>query len=358
MKQELKLTIQDIKIRVSTNNLAYYNYLRLHFSKVIVAEYDGGCDLEINAGWKSDFWGKNPPRLETSEGMSAIGANTFLGDGHIATLRKIGRKRKVWLSYTLEKGKLRLNAFSHIKTFKDSLRYNILKQPQESYFFELTYPLIYYPLFWYIEYFKNIHVMHASAVSISNKCVLICGLEGIGKTSLSLSLAKEKGSYLFSDNLIFYDKEKVYPCYEPIRINRNDDKSVWEYGFKKINEFRTLKDFYEPLFFNRALNGKPSIIIIPCFNRTFFIRESSAAIFANRIMNINQLTAELGNYNEYASVMNMLVPEFNIWDKRREALSHILDSARCYEIGMPKTDGLANNLARVKEFIKGAKVNE
>ncbi|MCM8774254.1 MAG: hypothetical protein NC820_05930 [Candidatus Omnitrophica bacterium] len=80
------------------------------------------------------------------------------------------------------------------------------------YFFEITYPLVYYPIFWYLEYFKDTHCLHASAIKIGEKGIVICGLEGMGKTTLSLELSQELNGQFISDNLIFYDKTNIYSC--------------------------------------------------------------------------------------------------------------------------------------------------
>jgi hypothetical protein len=283
--------------------------------------------------------------------MRAIGANTLIGEGRISAIRKVGRKRKVWLNYAIEKNKLTLKAVSHRKIIKDNMRYNVLRQPQEPYFFELTYPLVYYPLFWYLENLQNTHMLHASAVKTKDKCIIICGLDGIGKTTLSLSLSKDPGASLFSDNLIFYDKDNISGCYEPIRINKNDDASLWKGRFRRINAFRTLKDFYEPESLDPQLKGRPDIAIIPSFASGFSTREISRDEFAAQALNINQLTAELGNYNEYACLLNLLKGDFDIWKERAKALRSLLGQARCFELSMRKEDGVERNMQRVKEFL-------
>ena len=303
--QETTIQIQNIKIKISTNYRPYYEYLRLHFNKVLLATGTGKPEIEISADWKMDLWGKHPPRVfEKKEGMRAIGANTLIGQQCISAIRKVGKKRKLWLNYTLENNKLSLEAVSHRKIFKDNMRHAVLRQPREPYFFELTYPLVYYPLFWYLEGLKDTHILHASAVKMKDECIIICGLDGIGKTTLSLSLAKEPDSALFSDNLILFDKNSVFPCYEPIRINKSDDISLWHGRFKRINAFRTLKDFYEPVSFDSQLKAKPDIAIIPSFGSSFSARKINKDEFTQKALNINQLTAELGNYNEYACLLN------------------------------------------------------
>lgn len=350
-RQEVFIQVHDIKINAITNYIKYYDYWKLHFGKVILEDMIDNCQIQVNADWESGDLRKKMQKKELNKIMTAIGANTFINSESISVIRKIGRKRKVKLDFSLKKDRLVIQATSQKKNFKDKIRYDIFGQPQEPYFFELTYTLIYYPLFWYLEYFKNTHVLHASAVKIRNKCIVICGLEGIGKTTLSLSLAKETGARFFSDNLIFYDDFNVSPCYEPVRIHKTDEKSLWEGNFKRINEFRTLKDFYEPVSFTSDLKEKPDIFILPSFDHEFSVKEIPKDRFVNRLLILNQLTAELGNYNEYAALLNLLKPDFKIWESRQQALTNIMDSARCYEIGMRKADGIERNIQSLKDFI-------
>ena len=352
MNQEIFLKINGVKIKVTTSYSKYHDYLCSYFNKVIVDSKDSqDQDIEIIADWKKDFLGNNPLGISIKEGANAIGANTFISAGGISAIKKIGRKKKVKLDFKLKESKLTLWATSRSKAIKDKLRYDIFRWPQEPYFFELTFVLIYYPLFWYLEYFKNTHILHASAVKIKDKCILICGLEGIGKTTLSLSLAKEENAILFSDNLVFYDKNNIAACYEPIRIHKSDEKSLWEGRFEKINKFRTLKDFYEPVTFNSDLNSHPDIAFIPLFGKEFQTKEVLPGQFVNKILNINQLTAELGNYNEYASLLSLLNPDFKIWDSRHDALLSLLGRTCCYEISMHKPDGVKANIEKLKNFI-------
>jgi hypothetical protein len=349
--QEVLIQIHKTKIRIKTNYPAYYDYLRFHFNKIILRDEKDNCQIDVNATWKVDFWGNHPPYIEKKEGMRAIGANTLIGSGCISTIRKVGKKTKLWLNYLLDKNKLILDASLHKKTIKDKMRYGILGQPPASYFFELTYPLVYYPLFWHLEYFKDTHMLHASAVKIKDKCVVICGLDGIGKTTLSLSLSKEPSTRLFSDNLILYDKDSIFACYEPIRISKSDDKSIWEGKFNRINAFRTLKDFYEPVSFDLELKARPDIAIIPSFANSFSVRRITGEEFVHKALNINQLTAELGNYNEYSALLNLLVSRSDIAQAKVKALSALLNLTQCYEISMRKEDGVEKNLDKLKESL-------
>ncbi|MCM8774255.1 MAG: hypothetical protein NC820_05935 [Candidatus Omnitrophica bacterium] len=95
----------------------------------------------------------------------------------------------------------------------------------------------------------------------------------------------------------------------------------------------------------------PNIFILPLFGNQFWIKEIPSNRFIDRILNLNQLTAELGNYNEYYSLFSLLRLDTNIFSKRKETLEMLLKGAICYEICMCKSDGIYNNISKLKELV-------
>ncbi|MBD3263991.1 MAG: hypothetical protein GF375_02670, partial [Candidatus Omnitrophica bacterium] len=253
---EVYIKVHKVRIKITTNYEPYFRYLRLHFNKVILPGGNSDFDISICADWVTQ-----PLKLASSAEVDRIAANTLMGKGKVATIRKIKKRKKVKMEFELQDKKLFLRAESRFKAFKDTLRYKIFNQPQESYFFELTYALVYYPLFWYAQYFLNAHPLHASSIKLKDKAVVLYGMEGVGKTTFSLLLSnKIKGTFM-CDNIIFFDREKVYPCYEPLRLHRDGNTYLWEKKFRRINKFRTIKDFYEPVFDIEAEGINPAALI-------------------------------------------------------------------------------------------------
>lgn len=346
---QLSIQIRDVNVEIRTNHCAYYNYLCTCLNKILQHDNAVRPTVQIDIDWTKK------PRFVFGDGanMRVIGANTLLGAGKVATERKISRKVRVRFNYALDGHTLRLQASVRRKPLKDFLQYDLLAKPREQLFFELTYPLVYYPALWHLEYNSNTHPMHASAVRFDGRYVLISGLEGIGKTTLSLALAKSPGNELFSDNLVLHDEKYLYPCYEPVRIHKTDDKSLWEGRFKKLETLRSLKDFYEPISFDPHLKGKVDVVIIPSFAKEFFCKKISREECASKIINGSSLAGEIGNYNEYAYLLNLMVPEFNLHKTRLEALTALIGTAPCYEVSMRKADGVKANVERVKKLISG-----
>ena len=282
-----------------------------------------------------------------------IGPSTFAGRGRMLTIRKVNKRRKVFFDYKLAPKEISLNTVLRKKAFKDFIRYNLLSKAEEELFFTITYPALYYPLFWYLEYFRDTHLLHASAVDCNGQGVVICGLEGIGKTSLALSLLEDKNCRFLSDNLVFYDREKVYPCHELVRIHKGESERLWKGRFKRISEFKAAKNFYAPL--DRCRKGiSVDVFIFPQFARKFKVKEIPLSEAVNKAIILSNIPSELSNYSEYANLYNWLSAGFDPFTSRQKALSQVLTKARCYEVEMSKSEGIAKNSSRLKEIIKNA----
>ena len=337
--------IHKLNLNITTNYPDYEKYLLAHFNRVLIEDSSDSANIDIEAKWLS-----KPDILSSENFKTKIAANTYTAKAKVATTRKIARRKKVQFLFKLDSDRLSVKAQVRTKPFKDMMRYKVFAKPQESFFFELTYPVIYYPLFWYLETLYNTHQLHASAIDINGQGIVICGLEGSGKTSLSLLLAKEMQGRFLADNIVFYDEEKIYPCYEPVRIHKGEDKAIWQDSFDKINQFKTLKDFYQPRFFSQDAVA-PKVFIFPVFGDRFCIDELDRSSFADSLLNLNQLTQELGNYNEYSALMNLLGKPHDLSGKRSSALNSLLKASRCFKVCMRKEDGLRENCSKVRDFL-------
>lgn len=352
--QTLILRFNPIRLKISTNYGAYYAYLSRYFEKILVKSPENSAiDIEVRVLWEDKGFKDHCVALGSYESCSLIGANTWLDKDRIVTTRKVGKKRKVIFDVSLKSNHIKALALIQKKTFKDFMRYSVLGKPQEEWFFTLTYPCLYYPLFWFLEYFKDTYPLHASAVGLQGKGVIICGLEGMGKTSLALSLLKEAGSSFLSDNLIFYDRNKVYPCYELIRLHKHENENLWKDIFEKIGAFKTLKDFYQPRLSWNAAGLIPKVFIFPEFSSHFFIRELSVEEAARRAILLSYLPAELNTYVEYRNLYHMLDLDFYGWLNQYEVLQGLLKGTHRCLIGMPKSDGLEVNANKVRDYLKG-----
>jgi hypothetical protein len=350
--KQILIQLNKVKIKIVTDYSNFLDYLKLHFNKVILSSVGLDCDIESYVSWKMDFWGKNPPRLQNGGSYERLGGNLASKEGQAIWINKRIKKRRTKFVFQLKDQKLLVRILCHKKLLRDTINYRIIKKPEELFFFELTFYVVYYPLFWYLESFRNIYPLHSSAVKINDSAILIAGLEGTGKTTLALSLLDFPKTYLIADNLILYDTKMVYPCYGPIMLHYWQDNSLWMGKLRKINEFKTLKNFYEPL--TNVMEGgiRPAAIFLPRLMERFLLEKLSKEECINILTNTNNLSGEIGNYNEFRAVLNLLTLHSSQAEERYRELNGLLEGIEYYKLGVLKHSNMKEIAEKIYSILK------
>ena len=353
-KSDIRLRFPNACISIDTNYPQYHRYLESYFEDIEGRECKD-FDIQVEAYWESSksLWKGHSSSLRTNSGFLQIGSNTFINNKRIITVRKIMRKIKMVYDFGFYDKKIHLRVFILNKPLKNFIKYRLMNSYEEEIFFELTYPLLYYPLFWFLENMHSMYVLHASAVTYKGKAVVFCGLEGIGKTSLALSLLEFGGKFI-SDNLIFYDKDYVYPCYELVRINKSDSIDKWQDKIKKVDSLNGCKGFYRVDTKDTIDKVKPAIFVFPCFSSSFNVEVLSSEDAVMKAVDLSRIPHEIGNYSEYHTLYNLLLSLRNPADLRYSTLSDLLKGAKNYRISMHKSSGLDDNVHKVREIIGNA----
>ena len=120
------------------------------------------------------------------------------------------------------------------RIYKQIIRKRAFEEVKKDIYEGLTYYLIYYPILYALES-KNIYILHGSAVTYNDKAILMPGLPGVGKSTLCMALLSNKNSKFLSDNIVLYDDNKIYACFEPIRLDENSISLMPDKGQKIIN---------------------------------------------------------------------------------------------------------------------------
>jgi hypothetical protein len=183
--------------------------------------------------------------------------------------------------------RLKDKMFSHFKFNKISREFRLIS---------FTYYLVYYPFFYYLERFCGLCLLHAAAVEYNKIGVLIPGLGGIGKSTISLGSLASNGYRFISDNIILFNKEKIYPFPEYIGLDA-----------KSLGMLAKLKDLLIP---------QKSIVF--SHNRVYYhLKQSSTSreadpkyLFWLQLSNINQvLPLNKETCAKYLLNMNLLAKE-------------------------------------------------
>lgn len=347
-KKYTKFKLGSMNVGVSANDDSYSDYLNWYFASVLSETDDNNLNVVIDVKWveKIKFQAKEYG-IDTV--IDKIGGNTHFSDNFISTYRKINRKTKVQFDAIFKDEVLYVYIQIQQKKYKKILNKFRNQNKRDQHLFELSFPFIYYPSFWYAQTVLGQYVLHASAVEQMDSGVVLCGLEGIGKTSLGLGLLTENSKFL-SDNIVFYDDSKVIACHEMMRLGKDTKENLWKNKFHKISRGKELKDFFIANDEVRANQVEPSILLLPYFSSEFKVSRISAQKAADCCINLSFLASELNNYREYRNFYNILL-DGNIKTDAQGTLAKLLASKPCFMVGLPKKDGLELNIERVLKLV-------
>jgi tRNA uridine 5-carbamoylmethylation protein Kti12 len=86
----------------------------------------------------------------------------------------------------------------------------------------LFYETILYPIFSLYTMVDNYSLVHGSLLKVDNKHIVLAGLDGVGKSSLSNELVKMEHN-LLSDNFVLFNGSKFIGLNMPIRLDLEND---------------------------------------------------------------------------------------------------------------------------------------
>ena len=88
-------------------------------------------------------------------------------------------------------------------------------------FSTLLYYLFYHPLLWWLSRGAGWHVLHGGAVATRFGAIVLAGMPGCGKSSLSVAMLANPELRVLSDNLILHDGQNVMACPELLLLDEN-----------------------------------------------------------------------------------------------------------------------------------------
>jgi len=112
----------------------------------------------------------------------------------------------------------------------------------------LFYQTILYPIFSLYSLVDNYYLVHGSLIKMKDKHIVLTGLDGVGKSSLSNELALNNAKIL-ADNFVLFNGEKFIGISMPIRLDLDNetkenivfqDNNLKEILFE-YNEFKAVK---------------------------------------------------------------------------------------------------------------------
>lgn len=351
LKYSLKIRLNDLKMRISTDNPMVFNYLSKNFRPVILK--DGIPDIEVKFHY-SYYWYKKR-RFDTSRfmridkriyrGTKEIFWETLLGFPDLSLLIKAGSHGpEVVLFY-------QLNLFKAL--YHMAVRGGAFRSVVERYINGLIYYGINYPCLWKLKR-KGVHFLHASSIQFHGKTILIAGFAGIGKTALSINLCSGDGCRFLSDNIVLYDRKHLYPFFEPVMIRKGD----FAPGAIRAEQFRELglrkgeRAFYSYEGFEDKAYPPPDYVLVPVFSDKGEVKILDTSEAVKVLLASTDFAGELSSFRQYQQLMDFLYPGGEE-GAETDVLKETLKNSRCYLVHMDHKKGINGALDMLRPVLSG-----
>jgi hypothetical protein len=342
--------MQGVRLQLRSDHQEWLDYVPLHLPDHVV---DGGDPhITVDLEWRQ---GKDAePLLEFpgQEKLDRIGKRLLAGPNQLVWTNTLRMKNLV-LRFELQGEHLHIDAIYHY----DPRQKKVDEQPNYRFrkMFSLMSWFVYMPMAWYLEHFRGLYLMHASGLDLNGRGVVIGGVGGVGKTTTGVSLLAQ-GARLVSENLIFHDDERLYSCYEPIRL---DDNSVEILGERRdiltrarIPEGSNHKNLYQ-VDRGKAVVDRvdATALFLPRFTGEGFVRPLEIEDCMERLIAFNDLTREVNDFYWFAATLNVLWPTPRSLQKRADTLRTLLQNISLWELGIDRSQGVAPVVQAIQERV-------
>jgi hypothetical protein len=147
-----------------------------------------------------------------------------------------------------------------------------------------------------------------------------------------------------SENLIFYDAERIYSCYEPIRL---DDQSVELLGPRRqilascdIPDGANHKNVYHVRRSAVVDAIEATSLFMPRFTKSGYVRPLDVDRCMELLVAFNELTREVNDYRWFAATLDVAWPTPRSLERRAATLRALLERVSRWEIGIDRTQGV------------------
>jgi hypothetical protein len=168
---------------------------------------------------------------------------------------------------------------------------------------QLLYLLGIYPAAWVARRRSGAVLVHASAIELDGRGLLMVGPGGVGKSSLAAA-ALALGGRLISDNLVLATEHEVRGWREPVRLSPGADVA----GLVDVggNGWHGRRD--HALATERwTASTVPALVLAPSLaDRTSVHPEQDAGAWASRILSLGSLAGELTRWPAFAAAFDTL----------------------------------------------------
>jgi len=198
------------KVKVDIRDQDLFNFATRQFKNYIISTKDIDSNLDDFVIIKTNI--KHINFQDNVLGREVVFENNKIN------FKKISRIQKLQYSYDFE------NDIVITITFTKKPLY-LLKQiatSQYSLNHILFYQTILYPIFSLYAIVGNYFLVHGSLLKINDRYIVLTGLDGVGKSSLSNELVKH-GATILADNFVLFNGKNFIGLNMPIRLDLQND---------------------------------------------------------------------------------------------------------------------------------------
>jgi hypothetical protein len=346
----LCLSLHGAHLVLKSDHAGFLGYARGHL-EMLLSQAQETPDIQVHLHWDE--------QLATPDASSGqvhwLGRRLLLGnDGILQT--EIPMLPGLQLKTSLDGTALLLQAAFRsppqwMKLFP-GLRHQV---HQDRIYATLIYYLIYFPLLSYFERTRHWYPLHASAVNWPTGSVVLAGLGGVGKSTLTLALLSHPQAQLLSENLILYDSQRVYAFPEPIHLDDTSYQLLSNLPQRLSTTGRTYshgRQSYQVYPSAQTLSGIPCLFCTLRQGRALALEPLPATEALEIVLSSDLLAKELNEYAQQAAALNLLSPRLGSHQERITALQQLLAGLPCYQLTIRPGEDLKRAINLVQEEIR------
>lgn len=234
MSATITFELHGVRIRLESELPAFVEYARVALSPW-VADDDGRFDIRSVLEWRDGAAprGVGPGGFEPSGWTRRPDRDLYVAEGRAWWLR-IDDFPDLQLQVAMGDDSLELRGryFFHLAAggaaeSLQRLRFRSnLDELRGRRFSTLLYYLFYHPLLWWLSRGAGWHVLHGGAVATPIGAVVLAGMPGCGKSTLSVAMLADKSHRMLSDNLVLHDGASAMACPEVLLLDENSRRLV------------------------------------------------------------------------------------------------------------------------------------
>ena len=202
---------------------------------------------------------------------------------------------------------------------------------------------------------RGLFPLHAAALDLNGTGLVLCGLPGCGKTTLSLALLALPDAHLISDNIIFFDNKNVYQCPEPVLLDHRSLDLLGPAGSSllPVGRGHAFDRSWYHVSPDRLVNqAAPRLFFFVALGEGTSLRRLSRQEAFQRFKSANLIAQEIRRYLIYSSVLgffgsNGASPSYG----EDQALQSLLRLGSCYELTVGWGAGFPKALEQVQKLV-------